>query len=467
MNDVILPPDLIEAPSHVSVATTKPSVSVFGLGYVGAVSVACLAELGHRVVGVDVDPAKVDAIAEGRSPIAEEHLGDLLDVGVSRGLIDATADARDAVLTTDISFVSVGTPTAEDGGCDYRFIRAVARAIGSALAKKSSYHLVVMRCSIPPGTTREILIPALEAASGKAVGSGFGVAFNPEFIREGCAVRDFFRPTKTVIGANDVRAIDALKEIYAPVDTDILVTSIDAAEMVKYVDNTWHATKVAFANEVGRLSKSFGIDSHDVMNIFVQDRHLNLSSYYLRPGFAYGGSCLPKEVRAMQHLAEGKGIDLPLIGSLTATNDAHIAHALDMIERSQPNRVGFLGVTFKSDTDDLRESPTLELVAACLARGIEVKIYDPNLRLNASMEDHYAYMRHARPHLRAVMDRMAQLATTSAADLTDDADVIVVSHATDAYRRAVMHRPQGCSVIDLARLFDGRPADPDYHGIGW
>ena len=467
MNDTFRIPTSLDLPSYVTPATTKPAISVFGLGYVGAVSVACLAELGHRVIGVDLDDSKVSAIAAGRSPIAEDRLEETLTRGVDADLVSATTDARKAVLGTDISFVSVGTPTAEDGGCDYRFIRSVSRAIGAALAKKDGYHLIVMRCSIPPGTTRRIMVPAIEAASGKQCGVGFGVAFNPEFLREGVAIKDFFRPTKTVIGADDARAIALLREIYSPVDTDILVTSVEAAEMVKYVDNTWHATKVAFANEVGRLSKSYGIDSHDVMDIFVQDRHLNLSSYYLKPGFAYGGSCLPKEVRAMQYLASKHDLDLPLIGSLGDTNDAHIAHAMDMIRARNPRRVGFLGVTFKSDTDDLRESPTLELVAQCLVEGFEVTIYDPNLRLDASMDDHYAYMRHARPYLRDVMDRMPRMARSTAVGVTTASDVVVVSHATQAFRQAVTHRPEDVAVVDLVRLFDGTPADPDYHGIGW
>lgn len=467
MNDLIPGREIETAPLFASMTLTKPAISVFGLGYVGAVSMACIASLGHRMIGVDPDLGKVARIASGRSPIVEEHLDSLLTDGVDQDLIEATTDARAAVLATDMSFVSVGTPTAADGGCDFRFIREVARQIGSALAEKDSFHLIVLRCSVPPGTTREVMVPELEAASGKRLGDGFAVAFNPEFLREGRAVSDFFRPTKTVIGASDQRAAEMLADVYRMVDEEITFVAIETAEMVKYVDNTWHATKVAFANEVGRLSKAFGTDSHAVMDVFCQDRHLNLSPYYLKPGFAFGGSCLPKEVRAMQHLAQERGVSLPLIDSLTDTNDEHIASALRLIEQTKAHRVGFLGVTFKPDTDDLRESPTLELVAACLERGLEVSVFDPNLHADGDLEGHYAYMRHARPHLRAVMTALPRIAQSSAQDVAETVDCLVVSHNAHGYGHAVAYRPAGVAVIDLVRLFSGIPADQTYHGIGW
>ena len=258
----------------------KPAISVIGLGYVGAVSVACLAGLGHRVVGCDIDQSKVDAIASGESPIHEADLGRMLSLGVAGELISATTDIADAVLTTDVTFLSVGTPTSEDGGCDYRCIVSAARSIGDALARKGGYHVVVMRCSIPPTTTLKVMVPEIEAASGKRMGVDFGVCFNPEFLREGTAIADFDAPPKTVIGASDDHTARIVADIYAPVDSAPILTTIEAAEMVKYVDNVWHATKVCFANEVGRLCKPLRIDSHEVMDIFVQDTKLNLSPYY-------------------------------------------------------------------------------------------------------------------------------------------------------------------------------------------
>ena len=467
MNDMILTHDLVPALAPASYRFDKPAISVFGLGYVGAVSMACIASLGHRMVGVDPDATKVTRIAAGQSPIVEDRLGELLSQGVENELIDATTDARAAVLATDISFVSVGTPTAADGGCDFRFVRQVARDIGSALAQKDDFHLVVLRCSVPPGTTLDVMVPELEAASGKRLGEGFGIAFNPEFLREGTAVKDFFRPTKTVIGASDDRSAAMLADVYIPVDEHVHFVSIETAEMVKYVDNTWHANKVAFANEIGRLCKAYDTDSHAVMDLFCQDRHLNLSSYYLKPGFAFGGSCLPKEVRAMQHLAKERGIRLPLIDSLTETNEAHIDSALAMIDRTGARRVGFLGVTFKSDTDDLRESPTLELVAACLERGLQVSVYDPNLHADGDLEGHYAYMRHARPHLRAAIDALPEMIRNTADQVSAESEALVVSHNAHGYADAVSRRPADVAVIDLVRLFKTVPQDRTYHGIGW
>ena len=289
-------------PLHLVAA--NPAISVVGLGYVGAVSTACLASLGHRVVGVDIDASKVADIAAGRSPIHEKDLGMLLSRGVEDGLVSATDDLAYAVRDTDVTFVSVGTPTAPDGGCDYRYIEAAARSMAVGLAQKSDFHVFVMRCSIPPGTTMKVMTPILEKMSGKRLGVDFGVAFNPEFLREGVAVDDFYAPPKTVIGATCARTGNILRQIFTPVDEAPIVTTIETAEMVKYVDNVWHATKVCFANEVGRLAKSQGVDGHAVMDIFCQDQKLNLSPYYLKPGFAYGGSCLPKEARAVAHIAQ-------------------------------------------------------------------------------------------------------------------------------------------------------------------
>ncbi len=369
----------IRAPSVAEQA--KPAISVIGLGYVGAVSMACLSHLGFRMVGVDVSREKVESIKEGRSPIVEERLGDLLNEGVKAGLIDATQNLVAAVLDTDVTFLSVGTPTSKDGGCDFTFVRQASRAIGQAIGMKSNYHVVVLRCSVPPGTTLDVVVPEIETASGKKLGKDFGVCFNPEFLREGVAVADFFAPPKTVVGASDKRAEQTVTAIYGAVDKNVIYTSIDTAEMVKYVDNVWHATKVSFGNEVGRLCKKLGIDSHDVMNIFVKDLKLNLSPYYLKPGFAFGGSCLPKEVRAVSHIAHELGVKVPLMDSLMVTNTAHIAEAIELLKPFSGKRIGFLGVTFKPGTDDLRESPTLDVMSAMLTSGETIRAYDFKLEL--------------------------------------------------------------------------------------
>lgn len=445
---------------------TRPAVSVVGLGYVGAVSTACLSDLGHRVVGVDVDPLKVAAIAAGESPIHEAGLGALLSGGVAEGRISATADIARAVADTDVTFVSVGTPTGADGGCDDRFIRAAARGIGEGLRAKSDYHVVVMRCSIPPGTTMKVMVPEIEAASGKVAGLDFGVAFNPEFLREGVAVADFRKPPKTVIGATDERAAAILARIYEPVDPRPILTSVEVAEMVKYVDNVWHATKVAFANEIGRLCKPLEVDSHAVMDIFVQDTKLNLSPYYLKPGFAYGGSCLPKEVRAVGHLARGLGVSLPLVESLERSNAQQIGLAADMALALGASRVAILGLAFKPGTDDLRESPVLEVMAALQDKGVELVAHDPAVTADTRIESQLAYVAHAAPGLARLAAGLRGMLRQTAAAAIAEADAVIVTHGSPEYRAAVGEA--GKPTIDVVRLFRDRAAQPAaVDGIGW
>lgn len=444
----------------------RPSVSVIGLGYVGAVSTACLAGLGHRVIGVDLDPVKVGAIAAGHAPIHEKGLSALLSSGVEEGLVSATDDNAAAVADTDITFVSVGTPTAEDGGCDDRYIRAAARSIGEGLARKSAFHVVVMRCSIPPGTTMSVMVPEIEAASGLTAGQDFGVCFNPEFLREGVAVEDFHNPPKTVIGVTDASTAELMCQLYAEVDEDPIVTSIRVAEMVKYVDNVWHATKVTFANEVGRLCKPIGADSHDVMDIFVRDTKLNLSPYYLKPGFAYGGSCLPKEVRAVTHIAGNLGVDLPLIGALEKSNVTQIAEAARLVKATGARRVAVLGLAFKPGTDDLRESPILEVMAELLEAGVEIVAHDPAITPETRIEAQLAYVAHASQGLGQIATGLRDMLVTDASDAVANADAIIVTHAHDVYRALAASTDK--PVIDVARLWKARADQPaNLCGIGW
>lgn len=459
--------EFVPARRQPAVAADRPSISVVGLGYVGAVSMACLAHLGFRMVGVDISADKVDAIKAGRAPIVEARLGELLGEGVGKGLIDATQNLIGAVLETDVTFLSVGTPTAADGSCDLTYVRQASRAIGQAIAMKRGFHVVVLRCSVPPGTTLEVVAPEIEKASGLKLGHGFGLCFNPEFLREGVAVADFFAPPKTVVGASDKRSEEIVSRIYGRVDEKVLFVSIEAAEMVKYADNVWHANKVAFGNEIGRLCKALGIDSHEVMNVFVKDTKLNLSPYYLRPGFAFGGSCLPKEVRAVSHLGLELGVELPLIDSLAVSNDRHIEQAVRLLAPFRGRRIGFLGVTFKPNTDDLRESPTLELMARLRKAGERVAAYDPNMATGSHLAAQVAYVRHASPGQAALMDELSNLMLTDADLLVSSSDVVVVSHATDEFRRAVTARGRDVHVLDLARLFPRQPHEPTYQGIAW
>ena len=428
---------------------------------------ACLSHLGFRMVGVDVSPEKVDAIRAGRAPIVEERLGELLAEGVADGNIDATQNLVAAVLDTDVTFLSVGTPTSKDGGCDFTYVRQASRAIGQALALKDGYHVVVLRCSVPPGTTLDVVVPEIETASGKSLGRDFGICFNPEFLREGVAVADFFAPPKTVVGASDKRAEACVSAIYSTIDKNVIFTTIAAAEMVKYVDNVWHAAKVAFGNEVGRLCKALDIDSHEVMNIFVKDTKLNLSPYYLKPGFAFGGSCLPKEVRAVSHIARQLGVDVPLVDSLTVSNACHITKAVELLAPFAGKRIGFLGVTFKPGTDDVRESPTLELMAQLLAKGETIRAFDANLDFGPLLKGQIDYVRHAVPSQARLMDELEALTVESAEALIAESDIVVVSHATEAFRTAVSARPEGVAVLDLARLWRELPSDASYQGIAW
>ncbi|WP_299783821.1 nucleotide sugar dehydrogenase [uncultured Roseobacter sp.] len=454
------------AVSPLRLVDEKPAISVIGLGYVGAVSTACLSSLGHRVIGVDIDPVKVNAIATGQSPIHERDLDGLLDDGVRAGLVSATDDLEQAVVDTDVTFVSVGTPTAADGGCDHSYIDAAARAIGAGLKRKQEFHVVVMRCSIPPGVTMGFMAPIIEEVSGLRVGVDFGVCFNPEFLREGVAIDDFNAPPKTVIGANDDRSARILSRIYEAVDENPIVTSVETAEMVKYVDNVWHATKVCFANEVGRLCKPLSVDSHDVMDIFVQDTKLNLSPYYLKPGFAYGGSCLPKEVRAVAHIAQAQGVDLPMIRSLDQSNKSHIESALDMVRDTGAKTVGVLGLAFKPGTDDLRESPILEVIAALNAEGVEVVVHDPAITPDTPLAGQLAYVRHGSSGLQALAKDLPGMMRTDLAEVTNGADALIVTHANPAYRAAVLAAGD-TPVIDVVRVAQTAPASPAYRGIGW
>lgn len=459
-------------PVAAQAARALPTVSVIGLGYVGVVSVGCLASRGFRVIGADVDGAKVAAVAAGQSPIVESGLGDLLASGVREGRVSATVDVEQAVRDSDITLLAVGTPTSADGGCDLTYVRAVCRAVGEALADKTGFHCVILRCSVPPGTTLGVVVPEIEAASGKKLGDGFGICFSPEFLREGTAVADYADPAKVVIGASDLRTDTMARQVLATPGQRVLTTTMAAAETVKYADNVWHAAKVVFANEIGRFCKSLNVDSHEVMRLFVEDTKLNLSPYYLKPGFAFGGSCLPKEVRAASHIGTSNGVSLPLIESLLVSNDRQIGDAFAMIKSALKvtggRSVGLLGLTFKSGTDDLRESPMLELMARFLADGARVRVCDPNLHIGPRLSAQLRGIRAAHASLAPALDALELGGVLdSVTGVLKECDVLVVAHGTEAFRDAVRRRRPGVHVVDLARLFKDVPQEPTYHGISW
>src|SRR5215207_4549550 len=437
------------------------NVSVFGLGYVGSVSAACFAEDGHTVVGVDVNADKVASLNEGRSPIVETGLDELIRDNAANGRLRATTSTADAVRDTDISLICVGTPSRKNGSLDLTCLERVAEQIGAALKTKGDYHVVVVRSTVLPGTTHNVVIPALERTSGKKYGAGFGVTVNPEFLREGTAIKDFRQPPMTLIGHNyrsDARPTEAL---YTKVEAELVTTSILTAEMIKYASNTWHALKVCFANEVGNLCKRLDIDSHEVMDIFCRDEKLNLSSYYMKPGFAFGGSCLPKDVRAMQYRAKEVDLDMPVIQAILGSNQLQIQHALEMIGETGEKRIGLLGFSFKAGTDDLRESPIVILAEALLGKGYALRIYDRNVSIARLVGANREYIEHQIPHLSSLL-------CDTVDEVIDASDVIVVGNASPEFTDAVTRCRPEQTVIDLVRLpIDRSAVAAKYEGICW
>ena len=349
-------------------------ISIFGMGYVGTVSAACLAQDGHEVIGVDPVRTKVDLINSGQSPIIEVDIAEIIAATVKSGRLRATDNQDEAILQTELSFVCVGTPSQSNGNLDLTHIRRVCELIGTALKNKSARHTVVIRSTILPGTMKQIVIPTLEEYSGKKAGVGFGVCNNPEFLREGSAVKDFNAPPKTVIGEVDRESGDTLAALYAKLDAPFIRTDVETAEMVKYVDNSWHALKIGFANEIGNLCKSFAIDSHQVMKIFCEDKKLNISPAYLMPGFAFGGSCLPKDLRALAYKAKMHDLSLPIMNAILPSNELQVANGLRLITEKGQRKIGILGFSFKAGTDDLRESPMIEVIEHLIGKGYDLRI---------------------------------------------------------------------------------------------
>jgi GDP-mannose 6-dehydrogenase len=456
------------------------NIAVFGLGYVGVVSAACLAQRGHRVVGVDVNELKVDLVNQGRSPIIEEDIDDLVRAAHAGGRLRATTDWRDAVASTDMAWLCVSTPSQANGNIDRQYLCTVSEQIGAAIRERGSRYSVVVRSTTLPGTTREMLLPILERESGKRAGDGFGVCYHPEFLREGTAVKDFYAPPKIVIGATDPAAEEHLVALYADYDAPLVRTTIEVAEMVKYGDNVWHALKVGFANEIGAIAKQLGIDGRAVMEVFCRDTKLNLSEKYLTPGFAFGGSCLPKDVRALTYEGRRMDLELPIISSVLPSNQRHIDRAFNLIADRGHRRVGMLGLSFKAGTDDLRESPFVELAERLIGKGYELCIYDPYVKPSMVTGANREYIQAKIPHISRLM-------VDTAEELVGWAETVVVGHREAAYARLLDERRNGGGVptvvdlIGLARGAAGEPqreesgagarhdpnAESGYHGICW
>jgi GDP-mannose 6-dehydrogenase len=436
-------------------------VSVFGLGYVGSVSAASFASDGHDVVGVDVNPEKVRTVNEGRSPIVEPGLDELLRNGVEQKRLRATTSTAEAVHATDVSLICVGTPSRKNGSLDLTYLTRVSEQIGEVLRDKKDYHLVVVRSTVLPGTTHGQVIPALERTSGKKYGEGFGVSVNPEFLREGSAIRDFRNPPLTLVGHNHAADAAPTKALYASIEAPLCSTSIRIAEMMKYTSNAWHAVKVVFANEIGNLCKRLEIDSHDVMDIFCKDEKLNVSSYYLKPGFAFGGSCLPKDVRALQYRAKEVDLEMPLINSLLGSNRLQVQHAVDMIVETGRKKIGLFGFSFKAGTDDLRESPMVILAEALLGKGYQLCIYDRNVSLARLVGANKQYIEEQIPHLSRHL-------CESIDEVIEQSEVIVVGNNSPEFAEAVTRCRPDQIVIDLVRMpIDVGALAARYDGICW
>jgi GDP-mannose 6-dehydrogenase len=435
-------------------------ISIFGLGYVGSVSAACFADAGHQVIGVDIDSNKVGKIQAGRSPVIEPGLEELIARQQQVGRLHAITDPSAAVEATEISFVCVGTPSSENGSLNLAHVEGVTRQLGEALAAKNRWHVVVYRSTMLPGTVESRLVPLLEQCSGKKAGQDFGVAVNPEFLREGTAIPDFHSPSRTVIGATDEPSGDLVARLYDGIPAPCVRLALAEAEMCKYVDNAFHAAKVAFANEVGALCRAHGIDSHQVMEVFCLDTKLNLSPYYLKPGFAFGGSCLPKDVRALLHRARSLDLSTPLLEAILPSNDTQKARALDLIVRAGRKRLGILGLSFKPATDDLRESPIVEVVERLIGKGYEVAIYDRNVSLARLTGTNKAYIEREIPHI-------ARLMRPTVDAVLADAELVVVANRDPEFFDVPGRVKPGTAVVDLVRLPDRGAMAGDYYGICW
>ncbi len=437
------------------------NVAVFGLGYVGSVTAACLARDGHRVIGVDTNPNKVATVEQGLSPVLEPGLDSLISQCVGSGRLSATTNASAAVKQSDLSLICVGTPSGRNGSLDLSYVENVAQEIGAALKARSSYHTVVIRSTVLPSTTVETVIPRLEESSGKLAGAYFGVAMNPEFLREGTALADFDRPSMVIIGALDERSYDQTAALYSGLLAPIVRTDLTTAEMVKYTSNAFHALKVAFANEIGRISKAHGVDGQRLMEIFRLDTQLNVSGAYLNPGNAFGGSCLPKDTRALAYRAVERDIDAPLLKAVLSSNREHLETTIRMVESHGRRRIGVLGLSFKAGTDDVRESPSVTLIETLLGRGFDVRVHDPQVELNRLVGSNKSFLESELPHI-------AQHLCPTLDELVDCCDVLVLTQSSPAHRNLAYRLRDDQVLIDLVGV--AKPTDEVrgyYDGICW
>jgi GDP-mannose 6-dehydrogenase len=441
------------------------NISIFGLGYVGCVSAACLAQDGHRIIGVDVSPQKVEMVKSGRSPIIEPGLDELIKKAVDSNSLSVTLDNQAAVNSaineSEVSLICVGTPSNYNGSLKLDYVMNVCRQIGQALATKQDYHTVAMRSTVLPGTLEETILPMLEENSGKSAGRDFGLCMNPEFLRESSAIDDYYNPSFVVIGSIGAKTADIVAQMYKAVDAPVIRTTIKTAEMVKYASNAFHAVKVVFANEIGNLCKAHEIDGQEMMGIFCQDRQLNVSSAYLKPGFAFGGSCLPKDTRALMYRAKERDVESPLISSVLASNNRHIQHGIELIEKTGHKRVGVLGLSFKPGTDDVRESPIVPLIETLVGRGYQVSIYDEQVELSRLVGANKSFLEQENPHI-------ASLLRPSIEEVVSNTDVIVVANGSAAFAQVPDMLKNQQVLVDLVGIARStKEMRGKYEGICW
>jgi GDP-mannose 6-dehydrogenase len=437
------------------------NISVFGLGYVGCVSAACFAKEGHQVVGVDVSQSKVDMVNDGKATIVEHGIGELVAEMRGLGRLRATTSVEDAVLATEISLVCVGTPSAANGSLDLSYVERVCAQIGAAMKKKSTRHTVVIRSTVLPGSTEELALPALERASGLTAHRDFGLAMNPEFLREGTSIKDFYDPPFTVVGCGDEVTAQTVAAIYAGLDAPVRTVAIRVAEMIKYACNCFHGLKVGFANEIGNVCKASGVDSHEVMRIFCEDTKLNISPYYLKPGFAFGGSCLPKDLRAVSYRARQLDVPTPILEATLRSNELQVTRAFDMVQAAGSRRIGVLGLAFKAGTDDLRESPMVTLIEKLIGKGAQLSIYDREVTSARLIGANKEYVEREIPHIWELM-------SGSIDEVLAKCDTIIIGNGSPEFRSISDKVREGQVVVDLVRAFGARRSNGrNYEGICW
>lgn len=453
---------LREAPEEsLNAAVVPRRISIFGLGYVGAVSLACLARDGHQIVGVDIDAGKLELLRGGQAPIVEAGIQELTRSVMRDGKVQVTDSVRHAILSTDISFICVGTPASSNGNQDLTAIKRIAEQIGAVLAEKDARHVIVVRSTVRPGTVEEVIQPVIEANSGLVAGRDFSVCFQPEFLREGTSIHDYDHPPLTLVGTDDEHAVEVLRSIFGHLPCEFVRTSVRTAEMLKYACNAFHALKVTFANEIGRISQAVGVDPHEVMKLVCMDRQLNISSAYLRPGFSFGGSCLPKDLKALLYLAKSSDVELPMLANVLPSNAAHVEHAIDSVLASGKRSVGMIGLSFKSGTDDLRESPLVIMAERFIGKGLQLCVYDPQVNVARLIGANRRFIEESIPHIASLM-------TEDLGELVRQADVLVVSMKTPEVLQALAaHTRPEQLLLDIAVLPDRNAHRAEYLGVCW